>query len=49
MGVKFDLSHEGKDRLSVSEKKVSKRVFGPKRGEVKGGWRKLHNEFCNLY
>jgi hypothetical protein len=25
------------------------RVFGPKRDEVIGGWRKLHNEFHNLY
>jgi hypothetical protein len=24
--------------------KVLKRIFGPKRGEVRGGWRKLHNE-----
>jgi hypothetical protein len=27
-----------------------RRIFGPKRGEVTGGWRKLHNEeFHNLY
>jgi hypothetical protein len=26
------------------------RIFGPKRGEVRGGWRKLHNEeLHNLY
>jgi hypothetical protein len=26
------------------------RIFGPKREEVAGGWRKLHNEeFHNLY
>jgi hypothetical protein len=25
-------------------------IFGPKRDEVTGGWRKLHNEeLCNLY
>jgi hypothetical protein len=26
------------------------RIFGPKRDEVTGGWRKPHNkELCNLY
>jgi hypothetical protein len=28
----------------VFEKRVLRRIFGPKRGEVTGGWRKLHNE-----
>jgi hypothetical protein len=29
---------------------VLKKIFGPKRDEVKGGWRKLHNEeLHNLY
>jgi hypothetical protein len=28
----------------VSENRVLRRMFGPKRDEVKGGWRKLHNE-----
>jgi hypothetical protein len=28
----------------VLEKGVMKRIFGPKRDEVTGGWRKLHNE-----
>jgi hypothetical protein len=26
------------------EDKVLRRTFGPKRDEVTGGWRKLHNE-----
>jgi hypothetical protein len=26
------------------EKSVLRRIFGPKRDEVSGGWRKLHNE-----
>jgi hypothetical protein len=34
-------------RLRVFEKKVSRRVFGPKRDEVTGEWRKLHNEELN--
>jgi hypothetical protein len=28
----------------VFENRVLRRVFGPKRDEVTGGWRKLHNE-----
>jgi hypothetical protein len=31
------------------ENKVLKRIFGLKREEVTGDWRKLHEEFCNLY
>jgi hypothetical protein len=32
------------------ENKVVKRIFGPKRDEVTGGWRKLHNaELRDLY
>jgi hypothetical protein len=28
----------------VFENRVLRRIFGPKRNEVTGGWRKLHNE-----
>jgi hypothetical protein len=31
-------------RLRVFENRVLMRIFGPKRGEVTGGRRKLHNE-----
>ena len=31
-------------RLRVFEKRVLRRVFGPKRDEVTGEWRKLNNE-----
>ena len=31
-------------RLSVFENRVLRRVFGPKRDEVTGEWRTLHNE-----
>jgi hypothetical protein len=31
-------------RLGVSESRVLRRIFGPKRDEVTGEWRKLHNE-----
>jgi len=34
-------------RLMVSEKRVLRRIFGPKRDEVTGEWRKLHNEELN--
>jgi hypothetical protein len=34
----------------VFENRVLKGIFGPKRDEVIGGWRKLHNEeLHNLY
>jgi hypothetical protein len=31
-------------RLRIFENRVLTRIFGPKRDEVTGGWRKLHNE-----
>jgi hypothetical protein len=36
-----------KSRLMVYENRVLKRVFGPKRDEVTGKWRKLPNEELN--
>jgi hypothetical protein len=37
-------------RLRVIENRVIRRMFGPKRYEVTGKWRKLHNgELHNLY
>jgi hypothetical protein len=37
-------------RLRVFENRVLRRVFGPKKDEVTGEWRKLHNEeLNNLY
>jgi hypothetical protein len=37
-------------RLGVFENRVLRRIFGPKRCEVIGGWRKLRNdELHNLY
>ena len=42
------LTEEG--RLGVFENMVLRRIFLPKRDEVKGQWRKLHNEeFSDLY
>ena len=34
-------------KLKVFENRVLRRVFGPKRDEVTGEWRKLHNEELN--
>jgi hypothetical protein len=34
-------------RLKLFENRVLRRVFGPKRDEVTGEWRKLHNEELN--
>jgi hypothetical protein len=31
----------------VSEKRALRKIFGPKRDEVPGEWRKLHNEELN--
>jgi hypothetical protein len=37
-------------RLRVFEKRVLRRIFGPKRDEMTGGLRKLHKEeLHNLY
>jgi hypothetical protein len=38
------------NRLRVFENRVLRRIFGPKRDEVTGGWRKLHKkELQGLY
>jgi len=34
-------------RLRVFENRVLRKIFGPKRDEVTGEWRKLHNETLN--
>jgi hypothetical protein len=33
-------------RLRVFENRVLRRIFGPEREEVTGGWRKLHMRSC---
>jgi hypothetical protein len=45
MGVKlWSLTLREEHRLRVFENRVLRRIFGSKREEVTGGWRKLHNE-----
>jgi hypothetical protein len=37
-------------RVSLFENRMLRRIFGPKRDDVIGGWRKVHNEeLHNLY
>jgi hypothetical protein len=46
----FSLTLREEHRLIVFENRVLRRIFGPKRDEVTGGWRKLHNdELHDLY
>jgi hypothetical protein len=46
----WSLTFREEHRLRVFENRVLRRIFGPKRDEVTGGWRKLHNEeLHNLY
>ena len=43
----WSLTLREEHRLRVYENRVLRRVFGPKRDEVTGEWRKLHNEDLN--
>jgi hypothetical protein len=46
----WSLTLREEHRLGVFENKVLRRIFGPKRDEVTGEWRKLHNvELHDLY
>jgi hypothetical protein len=40
----WSLTLREKCRLRVFETRVLRRIFGPKRDEVTGEWRRLHNE-----
>jgi hypothetical protein len=45
----WSLTLREKHRLRVFENRVLRRIFGPKRDEVTGEWRKLNNELCDSY
>jgi hypothetical protein len=46
----WSLTLREEHRLRVFQNRVLRRIFGPKRDEVTGEWRKLHNEeLHNLY
>jgi hypothetical protein len=50
VGVKPGLTLREEHGLRVFENRVLRRIFGPKRDEVTGEWRKMHNEeLHNLY
>jgi hypothetical protein len=40
----WSLTLKEEPSLGVSEKSVTRNIYGPKGGEVKAGWRRLHNE-----
>ena len=43
----WSLTLREEHRLRVFENRVLRRIFGPKKDEVTGNWRKLHNEELN--
>jgi hypothetical protein len=46
----WSLTLREEHQVRVFENRVLRRIFGPKREEVTGGWRKLHNEeLCEFY
>jgi hypothetical protein len=53
VGVKLGQTLRDQRRLKVFENRVLREIFGSKRNEVTGEWRKLHNEelhdlYCSL-
>jgi len=50
MGVKLGpLTLREEHRLRVLENRVLRRIFEPKREEVREGWRRLNNEELNYF
>jgi hypothetical protein len=45
----WSLTLREEHRLRVFDNKVLRRIFGLKRDEVTGGWRKLHNEELRVF
>ena len=44
----WSLTLREEHRLMLFQNRVLRRIFGPKRDEVTGEWRKLHNEELNV-
>jgi hypothetical protein len=47
MMIAYLVAHTEERRLRVSVNRVLRRIFGPKRDDVRGEWRRLHNEEIN--
>ena len=47
MGETWSLTLREEGKLRVFENMVLRRIFGPRRDEVTGEWRRLHNEKLN--
>jgi hypothetical protein len=46
----WSLTLREKHRLRVFVNRLLRRIFGPRRDEVTGGWRKLYTkELCEMY
>jgi len=45
--VTWSLTLREERRMRVFENRVLRKIFGPKKDEVTGEWRKLHNERFN--
>jgi hypothetical protein len=45
----WSLTLREEHRLRVYKNRLLRRILGPKRDEMTGGWRKLHNELHGLY
>jgi hypothetical protein len=46
----WSLTLREEHRLRMFENRVPRKIFGPKRDEVAGEWRRWHNEeLCDLY
>ena len=44
MGVKFGFPQRDEHRLRVFENRVLRKIFGSKREDVTGEWRRIHDE-----
>ena len=45
--LNYDARSTTHQKLRVFENKVLRRIFGPRRDEVTGEWRRLHNDELN--
>jgi hypothetical protein len=49
-GAEIGLSYKGETQIKCVREQAMKRIFGPKKDEIIGGWTKSHKEgIHNLY